>query len=456
VCFLICFSIESNLCPMASELNCQTPYLDRSTGCTTTYADSFGNGYKAYHAIFAILSVIIFLVAVVQTYRIVKFKKGLRPVDLQRFLHYVCSICALTFVLRAIDPEAWSGVNPFWFNGLMTETCSAVIYCGVMSLVLSWVKLILKLSGSDRDHKIIRRLRTMKYIVQPSLIFFQNLFTQMVITHGPTCKWRICLFLMYPIFNLLMLAIGLYYGLTIFKTLAKLSHSTGGGGGQTSNSPTSEDFSETSTAKEASVQISSKDVKVDVTNENKEKEIVQVPSSPSQISRDGPDNNNNNNSASPPSPRGGANPTNSANNFNKKKPEEKKKKHKEPSNDTKIGMLRRLLVLLALFTIVSVISICLQLLQIPMSIQTQDDFHTKPLDPPQSIIGSVYFSILQYVAVVIVLVFFRTLHGKKPYQDQSSGGGGSAYGNAPASPRNKPAKAPIALQSNPPPLETPK
>jgi len=419
-----------------------TPHLDPSTGCTTTFADYFGNGYKAYHAIYAILSVALFIVAFLQAYRIVKSKKSFFPIDLQRFLHYVVCVCSVTFVLRSIDPEGWSARSPYWFNALMTETCSSVIYCGTLSLVLSWVKLILKLSGKDRDHHIVRRLRLMKYIVQPSLIFLQNFFTQMGLGVGPTWKWRICLFLTYPIFNSLMLGVGLFYGLTIFSTLAKLSHSTGGPPNSSSPSPTSEDFSETSTAKDSV--HSSKDLKIDVGAESKDKDGKDVPSSPSQLNRDIVP-------VSADSPRN----SNPASVFPKKKAEDKPKtktpKAKEPSNDTKIGMLRRLLFLLALFTTISVIAIILQLLQIPQAASDHDDYHTKPLNPPTSIIGSIYFSILQYIACLVVLFFFRSIQTKKAYQDQSSGGGASAYGPG-TSPKNKPQIIKQASNPNPGPI----
>jgi len=377
---------------MASESNCHFPYTDAPL-CDQTFADSF-EGYKTFQAIYASFTAVTTVVTVIQTARIVRSKGGFFPVDLQRYLHYVCCLGCLSFIIRSIDPLDWQGIIPHRLYIFAVEFCTSIELGAVLAVVISWVKIILKINAGEKSTQRIHRLRIFKRIAQPSIVIVQIFVSQMGLGPGPTWVWNSILFSLYPFFIFCITVIGVRYGVMIYGTLQSL-HST------ESSSPsdkkeaekiTTDDFSESSSKKDSVHSSGNHPLKVDVKLDVQRKESADA-------------------SARPKSP--------------------KEPKKKQVSDAGKRVILRRLAALFTCMVVGATVCIVVELLQISTFVASRYDEETKPRDRPSSISGSVQFEILQWAVAACTLFFFRAVH-----QPQSSKFSNS-QSEVPASPRKK-------------------
>jgi len=350
---------------MASADNCRFPYANPPI-CNEVIADTF-YGYTTFHAIYATIVAIIALISFVQTFRVFKSKGGLFPVDLQRHLHIIMCLLSLAFIIRAIDPLGWEGVVPHRLYVFLTEFCSSLILGATLAVVLSWIKIILKISGSDQTHKKLHRLRRFKHIVQPTFVCIQVFVSQMGIGPGPTWIWNSVLFSFYAFFVFGLVVVGLRYGFLVFQTLRSLrDYDSSPTAKKEAEKATAADFSETS---EGDVHSS---------NHSKDIKLERVPSA----------------SAS------------------KQKSVKKIEPKKEVGDAGKRIILRRLGALFTMMIIISIVCMVLWCLQILTLVQTQVDEQTKPKNKPTSILNACEYEIIQAVAVLVGLFFFRAVRSK--------------------------------------------
>jgi len=377
---------------MASAANCIAPYRNYPI-CDLTNAEYWGSGYVAMHAIYVILAVTLFIVALVQTVRLVRIK-GLRPIDLQRFLHYCMLWNAFGFIIRSIDPQGWQGKMPYRFESFLEETNTSLCYIVLLGIVFSWVKLIYVINGKDKDQSKRKRLRKIKQWIQLPFICLIFFCGQMQYSPGPSYVWRNIKFLIEIIFNMVFFSVGWKHGYVIFSTLASMR-----GSGFTVKDHRTPSGNTAPSPVVSSGSTNSKD------EQGKE---MSHSSHPSQEKR-------------PVLIREGSGPVDSAlaRSTTSSPPPAVTVTQQSSNNASKRQALQTLILLFSVMSIISIAVIVTQFIAIADGFNTRVDYLTRPADPPTSMLGELEFDILQYIAAAFLLFFFRKMQEKPKFQESS-------------------------------------
>lgn len=131
------------------------PFLETNPpACDQSYADGLGSSFDNFQIAFAAMSLFVSVPSFYYTAKLVRAKGWTRKIagDSQRKIFYMCSFICATLLIRSIDPEGWRGWLPIVLVGLCIDLATAGVFSLVINLVDDWTQLTLRVT--NRKHRL--------------------------------------------------------------------------------------------------------------------------------------------------------------------------------------------------------------------------------------------------------------------------------------------------------------